>query len=407
MAENRILGIFPRRREKRSDGLPNPEMIVGIPGVTTNALLASQKREHITEKKSLMLSAVYRAVDLISGAVAMLPVTLYLDGQRVENDLSYLINFEPNNVSTRFGLFKLVVVDMLQKGNAFLLIMRNGETVEELRYIKPDEVTILHNKKENRKRFRIKDYGDVDDSDMLHFMNLTTDGLVGISVLEAARRSMGIAWASEQSADNFFVRGGAVSGVLSSKAILNEKQKLEVRQQWKEIMAPDVGGVAVVGADMTYTPIHASASDSQLLESRGFNVAEIARFYGISPTLLGDLTRSSYATFEATSLDFLTNCLQPRLTNIEQELNRKLLLRREKQILKMHFAYDTEDLLRCTKTEMAQYYRDMINNGVMTVNEVRRKLDLEPVEGGDENYIQLNMTTLTGVQNNNTNGNEN
>ena len=197
MAENRILGIFPRR-EKRSDGLPNPEMIVGIPGVTTNALLASQKREHITEKKSLMLSAVYRAVDLISGAVAMLPVTLYQDGKRVENDLSYLINFEPNNVSTRFGLFKLVVVDMLQKGNAFLLIVRNGETVEELRYIKPEEVTILHNKKENRKRFRIKDVGDVDDSSVLHFMNLTTDGLVGISVLEAARRSMGIAWASEQ-----------------------------------------------------------------------------------------------------------------------------------------------------------------------------------------------------------------
>ena len=101
-------------------------------------------------------------------------------------------------------------------------------------------------------------------------------------------------------------------------------------------------------------------------------------------------------------MDFLTNCLQPRLTNIEQELNRKLLLRREKQVLKMHFAYDTEDLLRCTKTEMAQYYRDMINNGVMTVNEVRRKLDLEPVEGGDENYIQLNMTTLTGVANNTT-----
>ena len=402
--ENRILGIF-QRREKRSDGLPSPTYIEGIPGVTTNALLASQKREYISEEKSLKLSAVYRAVDLISGAVAMLPVTLYQDGRRVENDLSYLINFEPNNINTRFGLFKLVVVDMLQKGNAFLLVMRSGDTVEELRYIKPEEVTILHDKKANRKRFRIKDYGDVDDSDMLHFMNLTTDGIKGISVLEAARRSMGIAWSSEASADNFFERGGAVSGVLAGKVVLTEKQKLQIRQQWKEIMAPDIGGVAVIGNDMTFTPIHASAADSQLLESRGFNVAEIARFYGISPTLLGDLTRSSYATFEATTLDFLTNCLQPRLTNIEQELNRKLLLRREKQMLKMHFAYDTEDLLRCTKTEMAQYYRDLINNGVMTVNEVRRKLDLEPVDGGDENYIQLNMTTLTGVQNNTQNGN--
>ena len=402
--ENRILGLF-RRREKRN-GLPAPEFIEGISGVTVPTLITGH-REHITEEKSLKLSAVYRAVDLISGAVAMLPVTLYQDGRRVENELSYLLNFEPNNINTRFGLFKLVVVDMLQRGNAFLLIMRTGETIEELRYIKPEEVTILHDKKNNRKRYRVKDIGDVDDSDMLHFMNMTTDGIKGLSVLEAARRSMGIAWSSEQSADNFFERGGAVSGVLSSKAMINEKQKLEIRQQWKEIMAPDIGGVAVLGNDMTFTPIHASAADSQLLESRGFNVAEIARFYGISPTLLGDLTRSSYATFEATTLDFLTNCLQPRLTNIEQELNRKLLLKREKQVLKMHFAYDTEDLLRCTKTEMAQYYRDMINNGVMTVNEVRRKLDLEPVDGGDENYIQLNMTTLTGVQNNNQNGNEN
>ena len=172
-------------------------------------------------------------------------------------------------------------------------------------------------------------------------------------------------------------------------------------------MLPDGGGIAVIGADMTFTPITMSASDAQLLETRHFNVEEIARFYGISPTLLGDLTKSSYATFEATSLDFLTNSLQPRLTNIEQELNVKLLSRREKQVQGMHFAFETEDLLRCTKTEMAGYYRDMINNGVMSVNEVRRKLDFEPVEGGEEHYIQLNMTTLTGVQNNNNNGEEN
>lgn len=404
--ENRILGIFPRR-EKRS-GLPAPEFIQGIPGVTDNALLYTNKKTYISAEKSLKLSAVYRAVDLISGAVAMLPVTLYQDGKKVENELSYLINFEPNNISTRFGLFKLIVVDMLQKGNAYLMVMRSGNAVAELRYVNPEDVTILYDKNANRKRFRVKEVGDIDDIDMLHFMNLTTDGIKGISVLEAARRSMGIAWSSEASADNFFERGGAVSGVLAGKAILSEEQKLQIRQQWKEIMAPDIGGIAVIGNDMTFTPIHASAADSQLLESRGFNVAEIARFYGISPTLLGDLTRSSYATFEATTLDFLTNCLQPRLTNIEQELNRKLLLKREKQQLKMHFAYDTEDLLRCTKTEMAQYYRDMINNGVMTVNEVRRKLDLEPVAGGDENYIQLNMTTLTGVQtNSNNNGQEN
>ena len=398
--ERRILGIFPRR-EKR--GLPEPEE------KTVEALLYGGLKSPFTTEKAMELSAVYRAVDLISNAVAMLPITLYANGTRIENDLSYIINFEPNFISSHFQLFKTLTIDILQKGNAFLWVRRNRRNlVEELRYVKPENVTILYNEEINRKRYRVKgvDY-DLDDEEMLHFMNYTVDGVKGISVLSKARNSLGIAWDSEQTAANFFGKGGSITGVLSSKAMLTNKQKEDVRTQWKEIMACEEGGIAILGADMTYQSITMSASDAQLLETRHFNVEEIARFYGISPTLLGDLTKSSYATFEATSLDFLTNCLQPRLTNIEQELSLKLLSRQDKQVRKMHFAFDTEDLLRCTKTEMAQYYRDLINNGVMTVNEVRCKLDFEPVEGGDQNFIQLNMTTLEGVQNNTNNGQEN
>ena len=389
--ENRILGIFPRR-EKR--GLPEPTY-------GDISLLYQGKSVKMSPEKAMQLSAVYRAVDLISSAVAMLPISLFSDGKRLNNDLSYLLNYEPNNINTRYVLMKLLMVDVLQKGNAFLWIRRSGSTVEELRYVKPELVTILYNEETNRKRYKVKGYDrELDDSDMIHLMNYTVDGIKGISVLSAARNSLAIASASESTAQNFFEKGGAVTGLLTSKAILTNEQKKDIRTQWKEIMACDEGGIAILGADMTFTPITVSASDAQLLETRHFNVEEIARFYGISPTLLGDLTKSSYATFEATSLDFLTNCLQPRLVNIEQELNRKLLLKRQKQLDRMHFAFETEDLLRCTKTEMAQYYCDMINNGVMSVNEVRRKLDFEPVNGGDEHYIQLNMATLTTVAQN-------
>lgn len=398
MAEKRILGIFPRRAERR--GLPDPQV------VDASALLFQGNKVSMSPEKALQLSAVYRAVDLISNAVAMLPITLFSAGKRIDNDLSYLINYEPNYISTHYQLFKLIMIDVLQKGNAFCLVIRDSrDQIEELRYVKPETVKILYNEETNRKRFKLKNGEEYDDSDMLHFMNLTLDGVKGLSVLSSARHSLGIAYASENTASNYFEKGGAITGVLSGKTMLSNEQKEQVRTQWKEIMACEDGGIAILGADMTFTPITVSAADAQLLETRHFNVEEIARFYGISPTLLGDLTKSSYATFEATSLDFLTNCLQPRLTNVEQELNRKLLLRREKQIGKMHFAFETEDLLRCTKTEMAQYYRDMINNGVMSVNEVRRKIDFEPVAGGDEHYIQLNMTTLTGVANN-TNNNE-
>ena len=402
MASNRILGIFPRRQSKR--GLPAPTTHLGI----SNALLYDGVKTYVSDNMAMQLSAVYRAVDLISNAVAMLPITLFASGRRVENELSYLINYEPNFISTHFQLFKTIVIDILQKGNAFLWVRRDGrDMVEELRYLKPEDVTILYNEATNRKRFRIKySATDLDSDEIIHFMNYTEDGVKGISVLSKARRSLGIAEASENTAKNYFEKGGAITGVLSGKTPLNNTQKEEIRTQWKEIMACDEGGVAILGSDMTFQPITISASDAQLLETRHFNVEEIARFYSVSPTLLGDLTKSSYATFEATSLDFLTNSLQPRLTNIEQELNLKLLTRNEKQYGKMHFAFETEDLLRCTKTEMASYYKDMINNGVMSVNEVRRKLDFDDVNGGDEHYIQLNMTTLTGVEkqpNNNTN----
>ena len=105
-------------------------------------------------------------------------------------------------------------------------------------------------------------------------------------------------------------------------------------------------------------------------------------------------------TMMTLSADACLSILMCRRTGRYKELNRKLLLKRQKQLDRMHFAFETEDLLRCTKTEMAQYYRDMINNGVMSVNEVRRKLDFEPVNGGDEHYIQLNMATLTTVAQN-------
>ena len=396
--ENRILGIFPRRENR---GLPEPEA-----KSLNEALLYEGKKVYVNDTLAMQLSAVYRAVDLISNAVAMLPVTLFAAGGRVDSDLSYTINYEPSNLVTHYQLFKSVVIDILQKGNAFLWIRRRRKQVEELRYLKPEEVTILYNYDTNRKRYRWKDQ-EIAFDDMLHFMNYTADGIKGISVLEKARRSLGISWASETTAENYFVKGGAVTGILAAKTMLTNDQKKDTRTQWKEIMASEEGGIAVLGSDMTFTPISINAADAQLLETRHFNVEEIARFYGVSPTLLGDLTKSSYATFEATNLDFLTNSLQPRLTNIEQEMNLKLLSRQEKQVQKMHFAFETEDLLRCTKEQMAAYYRDLIQNGVMTVNEVRRKIDLEPVEGGDENYIQLNMTTLTGVQNSNENGKEN
>lgn len=391
------MGLFSRFRKKEnrnvghySSALPFGSLFGGSVGVSA----------------SMQLSPVYRAINLISNSCAILPISLFADGKRISNGLSYLVNNEPNAIHTRFILVKMLVCDMLRYGNAYVWIHRSGFDSEnpdnstgdivELRYMPGSDMQVLFNLQSYEKRFHSISLGrDFEDWEIIHLMNYSENGIFGLSVLQAAARTLKIAQASERTAENYFDKGGAVTGILASKSPLNAKQKQETRTSWNEIMACDNGGVVILGNDMTFTPISSNAADAQLLESRQFNVEEIARFFDVSPTMLGDLTKSSYATFEATTLDFLTNCLQPRLTNMEQELTKKLLLKREKIAMKMHFAFETEDLLRCTKTEMAQYYNTMIQNGIMSVNEVRSKLDFEPVDGGDEHYIQLNMATLT------------
>ena len=145
---------------------------------------------------------------------------------------------------------------------------------------------------------------------------------------------------------------------------------------------------------MDYKPIQLSASDSQMLESRAFNVQDIARFFGISPVLLGDLSHSSYNTVEATQNQFLANTLQPYIVMVEQEFTRKLLKPSESNL---SINLDENVLLRTDKTALASYYTQLLNTGVMCINEVRKELGLSAIEGGDKHiiaYTDINQNTI-------------
>lgn len=361
------------------------------------------RRGSYRAQSTMTLSAVYRAVQLISDSVACLPIMVYRNGRRMTGDtLCQLLNGNPTNIMTRYQLLKKIVTDVLLQGNSYALIIRdpdNGAKVTRLRWLDPSKMTVMYDEESDTKAYSYNGInGLIDSSDILHFMGYSEDGITGISVLQHAVRTMKVATDSENTAMNYFRNGGSITGVLNYKSPLTNSQKEEIRTAWGQIMTSDQGGIAILGGDASFQQVSSSATDMQLIDSRKFNVEEIARFFGVSPTLLGDLTKSSYATFEATSMDFLQNCLQPRLTSIEQEFNAKLLLPSQRKS-GYHIAFDTEDLLRCTKSEMASYYNVMIQNGIMSVNEVRRKLDFEPVEGGDEHYIQLNMGTLTSIKN--------
>lgn len=143
---------------------------------------------------------------------------------------------------------------------------------------------------------------------------------------------------------------------------------------------------------MDFQPITVNPADAQLLETRAFNVVDICRFFGVSPVKAFDLSKSSYSTVEATELAFLTDTLSPLIEKIEEELERKLYKPSEKASIDVRF--DTSALLRADKQSLANYYNTLFNIGVISVNEIRRELDLPALENGNNTFVQCNIVPL-------------
>lgn len=389
-----IFSIKPKTEEKRS---------IGDGAIFADSLFYCPSTSYISTS-AMKISAFHRAVNLLSQSCAMLPIKLYVktgDGkQEIDNDLSWLINNEPNSIQSRYTFFKQLMQDVLLYGNGYALIVRDGTKVKEIRYIKPMYVTIIYNEVDYSVKYEIKGYGTKQSYEVLHFFNESDDGIQGKSILKSAGDTLELAADSNRTARKFFKNGMGISGILKFKNLLNDKQRNEIRTAWSTSMSTGDGGVAILGNDADFQSVSLDPKNSQLLESRQFNVAEIARFFDLNPCMLG--TDSNYNQIEAAMIGFLQECLQPKLTMIEQELSRKLLLERERRS-GYYFAYDTQDILRATKKDLAEYMTKLVNNGLATPNELRGKLDLKPIEGGDECYMQTAMSPINNLNNMNEN----
>ena len=237
---------------------------------------------------------------------------------------------------------------------------------------------------------------------MLHFVMFSYDGIKGLSVLQNAARSLGIAQASENAAKAFFDNGMMINGILKVQGPVSQQQREDLRAAWNETYTANGSGIAILQGNMDYQTIQLSAKDSQMLESRQFSVTDIARFFGISPVLLGDLSaKTNLNTFEALQNDFLVHCLQPYIVMIENEFNKKLLKPTEDNL---NIILETNEILRTDKAAQSSYYSTLINSGVLTINEVRKELGYNGIgEDGDRNiipYSDVNANTINGNNDN-------
>lgn len=351
--------------------------------------------------RALLLSTVYRCVEVISDSVAQLPLEPYKidsSGYKLKfiNHPTYrLLNAEPNSRMTRFTFIKTLIVSTLLKGNGYAFIERdNLGNATALHYIPSDLVTIIPPKTlKDNVAYSVTGLSNIIEAcNMIHILNFSYDGITGISTLAHAKNTLGLSADSEAHASGFFKGGANLAGILKVQSNLTSKQKSDLKNSWQTAFSPSTGqpnGVAVLEGNMEFQPITVNPTDAQLLETRQFNVIDICRFFGVSPVKAFDLSKSSYSTVEATNLSFLTDTLSPLLEKLELEFERKLYKPSEKESIDVRF--DTSRLLRADKQSLASYYNTLFNIGVVSLNEIRKELDLAAVEGGDNHFIQVNM----------------
>lgn len=353
------------------------------------------------------LSSVYRCVDLISSTVANLPLNvLYIDkkGNTREQKNHRLQKVFDNMVMTRYNFMKKLISDVLLRGNAYCYLKRNDQgDVVDIIHLEPNDVMVIWDKKKQELYYQIPFLSKVQKIqafDIIHLQNNSNDGIHGQSVLSFAARQLQIAHGAENSAKHIFQSGGQPArGVLSTLSPISKAQKQQLAQNWTQ----STNGVLVLGGDMKFTPLSANAEEMQLLDSRKFNAIEICSFFGVPPSLLGLGDKTS--NVEDLMNLFLTTTIQNYISMIEHEFSRKLFAPQHQG--KYNIDIDENNLLRLSKSQQANYYSTLLQNGCLSINEVRNELGYEAIKDGDKHIIAYTDIEQNTINNSDTQEEEN
>mgnify|MGYP000280663270 FL=1 len=369
----------------------------------------------VTERSAMQMTAVYACVRILSEAIAGLPLHLYRykpDGGKekaIDHPLYLLLHDEPNPEMSSFVFRETLMTHLLLWGNAYAQIIRNGKgEILALYPLMANRMTVNRDSKgrlyyEYRRSFDEADGSNGEtvvlmQEDVLHIPGLGFDGLVGYSPIAMARNAIGLAIATEEYGSKFFANGAAPSGVLEHPSVIKDPQK--VRDAWMSQFggSQNSGKIAVLEEGMKYTPIAIAPEQAQFLETRKFQINEIARIFRVPPHMLADLEKSSFSNIEQQSLEFVKYTLDPWVIRWEQSIHRSLLSPLEKKTYFVKF--NVEGLLRGDYASRMSGYATARQNGWMSANDIRELENMDripPEEGGDLYLINGNMLPMANA----------
>jgi HK97 family phage portal protein len=361
--------------------------------------------ETVTEETALTYSAVWNAVSLISGTIGTLPLHLMQRKEktkRIADDrkLYGVMHDQWNPYMTAMAGREAMMAHILTWGNGYAEKVRNGYgEIIELWPITPNRVTPEMQESKLVYRVRMPDEKDkiFPRDKILHIPGLGFDGFQGYSVIAMARKSIGLAMAMETFGSLYFGKG------THPGAVVTHPNQLKDPKVFREAISQVYAGLGnshqlmLLEEGMKIEKVGIPPEDSQFLESRQFQIPEIARWFNLPPHKLKDLTRSSFNNIESEQISFTTDSILPWLIRLEANYNIQLLTSGDRGQYgqgRLYFKHNVDGLLRGDAVSRATFYRTMLDKGVFSINEVREKEDMDPVEGGDIHLVPLNMTTL-------------
>ncbi len=366
-------------------------------------LIGSGTSSGVTVNKNTIVgdSAVWAALRILSNSVASLPWEVYQDNgttrERFQSHpVDYLINKEPNQLSTSYSFRQSMVWKMFLYGDAYVRIHRDRSTAApfKLELLDSNKVELFENA-DGTYYYIIKGKGingtlpnaqAVPLSDMVHLKPISMNGVTGIDIIKTHQENFGLSLAATKFGAKYYANGAHVSGVLESDMDFTEEGAARLRSLFKSKYGgiDNVGEMPVLEQGVKFKKIGADPSEALLIDARKFQVEEVARIFGIPAHMLSAMDKATFNNIEVMSLDFVKNTLRPLCVMIEQEFNRKLFTEREKRSGTLYTRFNLDGLMRGATKDRFDAYAIAIQNKIMSSNEIRNLENLNPRDGGEK-----------------------
>ena len=356
----------------------------------------------VTASNAQKIATVFSCVNIKANALSVIPIKTYKrtntgKTEYHESTLYNMLRYEPNPHLTASLYKKMISQDIDLFGNHYSQIIRNGlGEVVALYPLVADKMEVIINK-DGKRTYK---YGGkyIRTQRVLHIYDIPdANGIKGISRIEYARQSLEFAKNAASHGNKLFKNSSTPSGAFETQETLDEESYNRLKEDITEKYTglENSGTPLLLEGGLTFKPLSLKNSDAEWLASRKFNREEIAAIFGVPVAMLNDASNTAYGNLEQKYLEFYSGTIFPLTTIIEEQLRQSLLQPQNKATTAIKFKYNT--MLRVDTKTRAEYYQTRFNIGSISPNEIRSYEDENGFDGGDEHYMQLNLSTVKNL----------